>query len=96
MLGAAIDIAAGLQLLPGIAPLSTTSASSFSRFGFAVTLAVVLASFGLAWIFVQPDAIKMASGIYRFGIYIPPESGKILLEKDGKTATVQWSRCMEY
>ena len=88
MLGAAIDIAAGLLLWWLIPRAAAPSASSLSRFKFAVTLAVVLASFGLTWIFVQPDAIKMASGIYRFGIYIPPESGKILLEKDGKTATV--------
>ena len=88
MLGAAIDVAAGLLLFVFIPRIAALSASRVSRFSPVIALAVAALGFGLTWALVQPDAIKMASGIYRYGIYIPPESAEILMHKDGKTATV--------
>ncbi len=88
MLGATIDIAAGLLLFWFIPRAQGLSTSRASRFGPAVALAAALLGLGLTWAFVHPDSIKMASGIYRFGRYIPPETAQILLNKDGKTATV--------
>lgn len=88
MLGAAIDVAAGLQLLWFVPRTAALPATRVPWFALPVALAIALLGFGLTWIFVQPDALKMASGIYRFGRYIPPEDAKVLLDKDGKTATV--------
>ena len=88
MLGAAIDIAAGVLLWWFMPRSSASTAFRADRFGPAALSAVVVLSFALTWAFVQPDSIKMASGIYRFGVYVPAESGKILMQKDGKTATV--------
>lgn len=82
--GGAIDVVAGLLLLH-----AGRGASGGSRaFNPAVVAASVLVAFGLVYAYVQPDALKMASGIYRFGKFVPSDSATVLLEKDGKTATV--------
>jgi predicted membrane-bound spermidine synthase len=84
--GGAIDVIAGLLLLRGVRDTSEGSPTRTLN-PFAVA-ASVLVAFGLVYAYVQPDALKMASGIYRFGKFVPSDSATVLLEKDGKTATV--------
>jgi spermidine synthase len=80
--GAAIDMLLGVYLLwrpPG--------EQAFSWRGFATVIAGV-AVFGLIATVVQPDARRMASGVYREGSPRLADSVKMLYHADGKTATV--------
>ena len=76
-IGAAADLALGWWLITGVTdtkrrPLATAAVAS------GIWLAVVM--------FVQPDPIKMASGVYLFGKI--NTSREILFHQDGKTASV--------
>lgn len=51
----------------------------------AATLAVAAASTFAA---SELDQLKMASGVFRYGRFIPPEQGRVLFYRDGKTATI--------
>jgi hypothetical protein len=83
LLGAAIDIVAGILLL---ARDRTASRPAWLN---PVALSVVsLAAFGLVSVYVHPDSLKMASGIYRFGQFVPKQTASLVMEKHGKTATV--------
>lgn len=85
LLGAAIDIAAGMLLLAGRRGQAASGSILLNPISVA---ACALLAFGLVFFFVHPDSLKMASGIYRFGKFVPAESAKLVMEKDGKTATV--------
>ncbi|MEP7155766.1 MAG: spermidine synthase [Betaproteobacteria bacterium] len=82
MLGAAVDIAAGIYLLGRI------GTSHPRRFSPTLVTVVSLLSFALVFAFVRLDTLKMASGIYRFGTFASPENTHVVMHKDGKTATV--------
>lgn len=83
LLGAAIDIGAGILLL------ARDRSAARPAWLNPVALSVVsLAAFGLVSVYVHPDSLKMASGIYRFGQFVPKQSASLVMEKHGKTATV--------
>ena len=80
--GAAIDMLLGVYLLwrpPG--------EPAFSWRGFATVVAGI-AVFGVVATVVQPDARRMASGVFREGSARLADSVKMLYHADGKTATV--------
>jgi spermidine synthase/MFS family permease len=79
--GACIDIVLGMVLLWNITPRKERG--KVSAVG-AVAAAVVAASVFL----LELDSYKMASGVYRLGKIIKPESADIAFHKDGKTASV--------
>lgn len=76
--GAGIDIALGLVLLWRYAgPARRTVLATAAVAAIVVTV---------AW--VELDAHKMASGVYRFGRLLSPATSEIRYHKDGKTTTV--------
>ena len=80
--GATIDMLLGIYLLwrpPG--------EPAFSWRGFATVVAGV-AVFGVVATVVQPDARRMASGVFREGSARLADSVKMLYHADGKTASV--------
>ena len=79
--GAALDMAVGLVLFWYIRTLEGSS-----RFVYGVV--VVVASVGFTTFGVQWDLLKMASGVYRGGLFLDPQNSMIRYHKDGKTATV--------
>jgi spermidine synthase/MFS family permease len=78
--GAALDIGLGLVILWRCTPLA-------SRRRTAVTAGAV-AYLALVALFVRPDPYKMASGVYRHGQLLTPETGRLFYHRDGKTATI--------
>lgn len=82
VLGAGIDLALGLYLL-----WRASGSRQWRSMPAAATVLGLLAIVGtLLW--VELDSYKMASGVYRSGRLLTPESSKILYHKDGKTASV--------
>lgn len=78
--GGVLDVALGLALVwAGSSAFQKTTAVFITAGGVA---AVVLASF-----VITLDAHKMASGVYRQGEILSPDT-KVLYQKDGKTASV--------
>ncbi|MFQ5545929.1 MAG: spermidine synthase, partial [Acidiferrobacterales bacterium] len=80
-LGASVDIALGLFLLWRLRESEGTRTLTIST---AIGIAGVVAA--LLW--VDFDAYKMASGVYRSGHLLSPKSVEILYHEDGKTATI--------
>jgi predicted membrane-bound spermidine synthase len=77
--GALVDLALGVVLL-GLRPAPKWAAVGAGALSLAaVTLAVSE---------VHLDAHRMASGVFRLGTLLNPERDKVLLQIDGKTATV--------
>ncbi|TMB38799.1 MAG: hypothetical protein E6J58_08120 [Deltaproteobacteria bacterium] len=81
-LGGALDIALGVVLL-----WMAAAAFTSTRVPRALTAAGAVA-IGVALLFGQLDALKMASGVYRTGTLLPPGPNRVLFHRDGKTATV--------
>ena len=77
--GAGIHVALGLSRL---------SKSSWRRPAVALSLAMSVAAFGLICAFGRLDPLRVASGVYRFGIAMVPREVKVTYLRDGKTATV--------
>src|SRR5262252_9584686 len=77
--GAGIHVALGLSRL---------SKSNWRRPAVALPLAMSVAAFGLICAFGRLDPMRVASGVYRFGIAIVPRDVKVTYLRDGKTATV--------
>ncbi len=76
--GASIDVALGLVLLwPRVRAMWRMAAG-----------AAALATVALTALWVELDAHKMASGVYRFGRLLSPATSEIRYHKDGKTTTV--------
>jgi spermidine synthase len=80
-LGASVDIALGLFLLWRLRESEGTRTLTIST---AIGITGVVAT--LLW--VDLDAYKMASGVYRSGHLLSPKSVEILYHEDGKTATI--------
>jgi len=80
--GACLDIALGLALFWGTAPVSVSR-----KVPVTVTMACVCAVAGTI-LFVNMDLYKMGSGVYRQGDLTAPAQYKLLYHKDGKTATI--------
>ena len=77
VLGAAIDIAAGMALARGFLN------HRFFRLAAGAGLLALLSAVGLSL-----DSYKMASGVYRTGRLLDRENSQLLYHRDGKTATV--------
>ncbi|HEY3307365.1 MAG TPA: fused MFS/spermidine synthase [Desulfuromonadaceae bacterium] len=82
MLGGSLDIGLGLFILW---MLSTTAKG---RYKAAALTAVCLAGVLATEFLVTLDPYKMASGVYRNGKFLNPDTGKLMYHQDGKTATV--------
>jgi predicted membrane-bound spermidine synthase len=79
ILGAGIDIALGLGLVWWSHP-SWGIRTAYAATGVAALL------FPMLW--VDLDAGKMASGVYRYGTILDPGTTETIFHRDGKTATV--------
>lgn len=80
--GAVLDISLGLAILWGV------SYSTIGR-GLPIIITAGCISIVMATILlVRLDPYKMASGVYRHGIFLRPEENKLIYHEDGKTATV--------
>ncbi|MGH8742028.1 MAG: spermidine synthase, partial [Burkholderiales bacterium] len=79
--GAAIDLALGVALL-ALAAGGALRLPALASGAVAAT-AVLMAVFG-----VRLDAHDMASGVYRLGKLLNKDHEKVLLHRDGKTATI--------
>jgi spermidine synthase len=77
--GAGIHVALGLSRL---------SKSSWRRPAVALSLAMSVAAFGLICVFGRLDPMRVASGVYRFGVAILPREIRVTYLRDGKTATI--------
>jgi len=77
--GAGIHVALGLSRL---------SKSSWRRPALALSLAMSVAAFGLICVFGRLDPMRVASGVYRFGIPIVSRDVRVTYLRDGKTATI--------
>lgn len=82
--GASLDIALGIALLWSKMKLNNL------RLSLGLTSAGICAIAAVLF-FVHPDPFKMASGVFRLGSMLTPESHKLLYHKDGKTATISLS-----
>ena len=80
-LGALLDVGVAILVL-------ATAMAAVRRKAFAVALGVValvgLAGFAAA----DMDQLRMASGVYRHGIFIDSRDSRVEFYKDGKTATI--------
>jgi len=81
--GAALDILLGLAILLYLAP-------GTRKVEWGLTAAASLGVLAGAVVFVEFDAVKMASGVYRNGVFI--SNGDVVFHKDGKTASVDLIR----
>jgi spermidine synthase len=77
--GASIDIALGLALLWWVG-----GRGRIATYATAVGVAAVAGTLA----FVELDAYKMVSGVYRHGGLLARDKGEIIFHRDGKTATV--------
>jgi predicted membrane-bound spermidine synthase len=74
--GAGVHIALGLSRLTWRQPAS------------ALAMAVSIAVFGLTTALGKLDPMRVASGVYRFGIPTLPAGSRVTYLRDGKTATI--------
>lgn len=83
----------GITGLGAMADLAMAAAvfSIGLRFSLRTVLAaaatVVVAALAL-FLSSELDQLKMASGVFRYGRFIPPDQGRVLFYRDGKTATI--------
>ncbi|MCX4028340.1 spermidine synthase [Endozoicomonas sp. SM1973] len=73
--GSILDILMGFFLLTSLAQISKLKIAAILIIPFLIS-------------FLKFDQLKMASGVYRKGTLVSPESAKIIYHKDGKTATI--------
>jgi spermidine synthase len=77
--GAASDIALGVALV-----LGATARDARTMAAVAAAIAVSLAAFAT----FDLDRLKMASGMFRHGLFLDPKDSTLDFYKDGKTATI--------
>ena len=82
-----ITFGASIDILIGIALLAWLTKINVSAFPVIRTAAALLAIVAVLF-FVNLDAYKMASGVYRLGNILSPDKFDIIFHQDGKTATV--------
>lgn len=80
-LGAALDLAAA-ALIFMFAPLTARRRGVFATVGV-----VVVAGLGL-FLVARMDLLRMSSGVYRTGSFIPHDASHVEFYRDGKTATI--------
>ena len=51
-------------------------------------VATLVAAAGAIYVSSELDELKMASGVFRYGIFLSPENSKVIYYRDGKTATI--------
>ena len=79
--GAALDIAVGLLLLvAGMETLRRKAAVAAVVAGGVASLALFATA--------KLDLLRMASGVYREGLFANPDVDKVMFYRDGKTATI--------
>ncbi len=79
--GASLDISLGLLLLWSAA---RSSSKRLPILAAVLCVCIVASTFYL----VKLDRYKMASGVYRFGLFLTAENSRLLYHEDGKTSTV--------
>ncbi len=81
VVGGALDIALGLLLIYRLADRGFRFRGQLQAAAAGVLFLVVLLA-------VQLDPYKIASGVYRLGVALSPESTEIVFHEDGKTASI--------
>ena len=86
----------GVKGLTGLGAMTDLAmASAVVVFGMRINARMVfaaMATFATAAVAIYAatdlNELKMASGVFRFGVFLPPETSQIRFYRDGKTATV--------